>query len=464
MREVDFKIFSKLIQDVWFKSFPEMEFREPIDSYENKLLQIADKIEELTIDKVQKEGYPITTRSLRSYTNAALKEKYNEINPSSKIKDILSRYVLNISKLTGKDLFQWDEKKEYQLDKYWKQYQQKNFTPPLSHIPKPTEEYMLQEDEKGDNNLEKNQEPPQQKGSSVPAKKKFLRRTILPALLVFLAIILISYFRFQNASKADIDIDFTTSFKNIYTPEELLNTGWKVLDPDIAYIREGLKNANGKGLQLYTLPGDYWITDTMRRFIRNTFVLAIPHGDFKAEVSLSMSDFNNINCSHQQAGIILLNDTGNLANSLRYTAVRGLPGTAPHFQEIYSKAKPEKNEWGQNINGILSSKAFPDVDDSIQDINPEKLHEVALQIIKYHGHFIFRFKVGGNDRPFYPAFVNQFYFEPKFICLAAFQGQVNHREKLTICDNIPVIFSDFRISPNDKDDKILLDELLKKYQ
>ena len=39
---------------------------------------------------------------------------------------------------------------------------------------------------------------------------------------------------------------------------------------------------------------------------------------------------------------------------------------------------------------------------------------------------------------------------------------MNRREKLSLCDNIPIIFSDFHLSPNDKDDKIFLDDLLKK--
>ena len=37
--------------------------------------------------------------------------------------------------------------------KYWKQYQQKNFPAPLSHIPNLTEENLLQEDEKEESNL-----------------------------------------------------------------------------------------------------------------------------------------------------------------------------------------------------------------------------------------------------------------------------------------------------------------------
>ena len=97
---------------------------------------------------------------------------------------------------------------------------------------------------------------------------------------------------------------------------------------------------------------------------------------------------------------------------------------------------------------IISSKVFPNDNDSAHDIKPEKLNEVSLQIIKYHGYFICRFKVGGNDRPFLRAFVDKFNFEPNFICLAAFQGQVNHREKVIVCDAIPVIFSDFHISPH----------------
>lgn len=461
MKEDDFKIFSRLIQDVWFKSFPEMELKEPIVSYENKLLQIADKIEELTIDKVQKEGYPITTRSLRSYTDAVLKDKYNGINPSSRIKEILSRYVLSIPKLTGKDLLQWDEKKEYKLEKYWKQYQQENFATAFINIPESTKENLLQEDEKNENNLEKYHEESLQESSSVLIKNKLTRRTIFSVVLIFFALISVCYFAFQNVSKDDIGINFTTSFKNIYTPGELFNTGWKVLDPDTNYIHEGLKNANGKGLQLYTLLGDYWVTDTMRRFIKNTFVLAIPQGDFKAEVSLSMSDYSDFKCSHQQAGIILLNDTTNLANNIRFTVIKDSPNTSLRLSEVYSKAKPEKNKWEQNLNEI-SQKEFPNSSDSAKDVRLKKLYEVSLQIVKYHGYFIFRFKAGGNDRPFFPAFVSQFNFEPKFICLAAFQGQVNDREKLTVCDTIPIIFSDFHISANDKDDKILLDALLKK--
>ena len=422
MKEADFKIFSRLIQDVWLKSFPEMEFKEPINSYENKLLQIADNIEELTIDKVQKEQYPISTRSLRSYTNAVLKGEYIESTPSSRIKEILSRYVLNISKLTGKDLSQWDEKKEYRLEKYWKQYQ-KNFSASPVNIPKPTTEDLLNKDEKGENNSENTLEQSQQKSTSISVKNKFVRRATLPVSLILLAITLISYFAFEKTSKEDIAANFTTSFKNIHTPEQLLNTGWKILDRDDNYIREGIKNSNGKGLQLYTLPGDYWITDTMKRFIKNTFVLAIQRGDFKADATLSMSDFADLRCPHQQAGLILLNDTNNLANNIRFSVEKG-KSLFPHFTLIYSKAKPEKNRWNQNLNNILSQKWFPDPIDSNIDVTPAKFTDVGLKIIKYRGYFIFQVKVGGNDRAFHTAFIQQFDFEPKFICLAAYQGQL----------------------------------------
>ena len=166
-------------------------------------------------------------------------------------------------------------------------------------------------------------------------KKKFVRRAILPVLLILLAVILVSYFTVQRESKKTSILILQQALKIFTPPKQLLNTGWRILDGDYNYIREGIKNSSGKGLQLFTLPGNYWVMDTMRRFIKNTFVLAMPQEDFKAEVSLAMSDFADLNCPHQQAGIILLNDTGNLANNIRFSVEKGCAFCSTFYRNIF---------------------------------------------------------------------------------------------------------------------------------
>jgi hypothetical protein len=260
------------------------------------------------------------------------------------------------------------------------------------------------------------------------------RRRVLWAGSVFLllALIIIGLTFFFRSRGSDF---FTENFHSV-REDSLAARGWLVKAKDTSYWNR--RGENSGCLTLFTLKGDNWPDPVQVPFIRNLVLRRIPCDHFILEVHLK----NFIPRQNwQQAGILLLEDTGFAGKSIRISlAYNDYTGGSPQFRIILIQAitslgngfgKPEEIAHIPLFNVDSLDKA---------PILSRNLENSALRIEKEGRKFRFLYANGVLENSSFKEMVShEFEMEPRYVGLFALKGFVED------ADNIPVCFKFFSL-------------------
>jgi hypothetical protein len=261
MNNLDFSVFASLFREVCLKCFNH-PLEDPLTETESKLLY--NRIFEQT-------GLMIGWKSLKNYSFFVLAEPGKQENPSTATLDTLARYVLNAPYTT-----EAERKEKEPHHPYWYRYM---------------EEFLRRE-------------------PGAPPERRVGSRKWIGASVVFVVlaagIIILTWFHRSGSHP-----HFTSDFHSVHE-DSLKADGWFVRTKDSVYwSRRGERPGF---LTLFTLKGDNWPDSMERPLIRNLLLHAIPCDCWTLEIHLK--DFIPRE-NWQQAGILLLEDTGLAGKSLR---------------------------------------------------------------------------------------------------------------------------------------------------
>jgi hypothetical protein len=383
MNEADFNVFDTLFREACHKCFGH-PLAEPLTETESRLMYARI---------LEDTGLVIGWKSIKNYSlflssPAVAKPE----NPSVATLDTLSRYVMGAPYMT-----ELERKKEAGYYPYWYQYKAR---------------WILRcgtpaEGERGRKKVQK----------WLWFWKAFWWRVILSCVLAAIVIVVVLMVVTLRAP----GVGFADNFREVST-DSLYRRGWWVEAPDTTYwSRRGERAAC---LTLYTLRGDNWPDSVNRPRIRNLLLHRIDCDCWTMEVHLK--DFIPAQ-NWQQAGILLLEDTGLSGASMRisiafndYNGVYPRSGTVV-LQGIASRgtreAKPE--EFAHFV--ILQT-------DSVR--SRPNLYQVlahsALRIEK-QGHLFRILYADGiaETTSFKEVASYEFTFQPRYVGLFALRGYVD---------------------------------------
>jgi hypothetical protein len=388
MNNLDSLAFTALFRDAYEKCFG-YPLKEPLSETESKLF--FNKLYDTT-------GLVVGWKSLKNYSSFILdNSQIKTENPSIATLDSLARYVGNAPYSSE------TERKEKE-----------------SHFP-----YWFGYKEKFHRSLQKNQ---------APGKKNGLKPVFL-ATAFFLIIALILLVRNYNHPVPD---PFTDDFRDLRMVS-LADRGWFVQSPDSVYWNRRTEKPGM--LTLFTLRGDNWPNAKEKIGIPNLILRTIKADCFEAEVHFTgfYPDQN-----WQQAGILLLEDTGLSGRSIRLSlAYNDFFGGYTKPKEIIIQAV---SFFGKNY-GEPEEIAHQPVlyIDSLRQ-NPgliQNIKNISLKIEKEGKKFRLLFAGGSVSNPaFKEVTTHEFDIHPRYIGIFAMKGFVDSAA------NIPVSFTFFRLKEN----------------
>ena len=389
MNDLDAAAFTQLFKDAYKKCFG-YPLQAAVTETESKLLsnQVLDET-----------GLVIGFKSVKNYSAFIFNsEAAKPENPSISTLDTLSRFVLNAPYTD-----EAQRKKKESHYPFWFEYKDKFYR-------------------------SLNPEPPAQ-----PIKKKPIK--LLVALSAFALILLIwAGILFFTGPKSYAT--FTDNFHNI-NADSLAAKGWLVNSIDTAcWAKRGQTPGS---LTLFTLPGDNWPDSAHKPGINNLLLRSINEDCFTAEVHLQKFIPHQ---NWQQAGILLMEDTGFYAKSMRLTiAYNDFFGGLPKNRQIIIQAITSLGSSFSKPEEIAHTTLF-----NLDTLNatPALMHNLdhcALRIEK-HGKKFRLLYAGGilANGAFKEIASQEFDMQPRYIGLFAFKGFVNDAETM------PVTFTFFRLT------------------
>jgi hypothetical protein len=374
MNEVDFNVFDSLFREACLKCFGH-SMGEPLTETESRLMyaRIFDDT-----------GLVIGWKSIKNYSLFVLSpEGAKSENPSVATLDTLSRYVTGAPYTTEPE-----RKKEAGHYPYWYEYKARwmgRAAPPAAVRPE-------------------------------PRKRRYFWGMLLGFVLAGVVVVVGA-----GLLRKRPDVGFADHFRNVLA-DSLYQRGWWVQAPDSSYWR---RRGEVPGcLTLYTLRGDIWPDSANRPMIRNLLVHRIDCDCWTLEVHLK--DFIPTR-NWQQAGILLMEDTGFGGASLRVSiAFNDYNGVYPRsgtilVQGVASRGKREDKpeEFAHVI--LLQT-------DSLN--RRPTLHQVlahsALRIEKQGYLFRILYADGiAENTSFKEVSSHEFSFQPRYVGLFALRGNVD---------------------------------------
>jgi len=390
MNDLDAAAFIQLFKDAYEKCFGH-PIQASITETESKLLsnQLLDET-----------GLVIGFKSIKNYSAYVFNSSTAKPeNPSISTLDTLSRYVLNAPYTD-----EVQRKKNESHYPYWFVYKDK-FHKRLNRPEKQTE---------------------------TPKKKITNRAVVLTASGL---IIILSATAFLMLRPPQYAI-FTDSFLSLHA-DSIAQKGWFVKSIDTAYRNRRGENAGG--LTLFTLKGDNWSDSGHTPIINNLLLRQITDECFTAEVHLQKFIPHQ---NWQQAGLILLEDTGFKGKSMRLSiAYNDFFGGFPKNRQIIVQAITTLGNSFSKPEEIAHTTLFNLDSLTVKPGLINNLDYCALRIEK-HGNKIRLLYAGGilENTAFKEIVSQEFDMMPKYIGLFAIKGFVDDAEAM------PVKFTFFRLT------------------
>jgi hypothetical protein len=385
MNDLEASAFEALFREAYQKCFGH-PIANPLSETESKLFsnEILDKT-----------GLVIGAKSLKNYSSYVLNTPDSkEENPSVATLDTLARYVINAPYT---DEVQRKDKESH--FPYWFRYKDQFY-----------------------------------RTNHKPNRKKWLFPfTVSFVVLIGLAFIIIVFIFPPKPVFKPITDDFRS-----VNEDSLAKRGWFVQLKDTVYWKR--RGERPGHVTLFTLKGDNWPDSVIVPGIRNLLVRKIRGDCFTAEVRLS--DFIPQQ-NWQQAGILLLEDTGFVGKSIRLSIVYNdfFGGFAKKpeiiLQAITFQGKGSKPE-------EIGNKVLFTLDSTGSDIVINNLKKTAFRIEKQGKKFRFLYTTAPVENyAFKEALSQEFAISPKYIALFALRGPVDNAAA------VPAAFSYFSFVPEE---------------
>ncbi len=368
MNDLDAAAFTQLFKDAYEKCFG-YPLNAPVTETESKLLsnQVLDET-----------GLVIGFKSVKNYSayifnSSAAKQE----NPSISTLDTLSRYVLN-APLTDEA----KRKKNESHYPYWFAYKEK---------------------------FHRASAPP-----ATPAKTTANWKVVSSVVVIVIIALSLAIYFFRVPKKTFFSDNFNTT-----DTDSLAKRGWFVKWMDTAYWNRRGENAGC--LTLFTLKGDNWPDSGHQPGIKNLLLRKVEDDCFTAEMHLQKFIPQQ---NWQQAGLILMEDTGFTGKSIRLTiAYNDYYGPYPKTKQVIVQAITSLGKgFGKPEEIAHSVIAYPD---SITK-NPAFLTDMenaALRMEKHGTTFRLLYAGGKMANSAFREVVSQaFDMQPKYIGLFALRG------------------------------------------
>jgi hypothetical protein len=368
MKDPDFNVFDTLFREACLKCFGH-PLTEPLTETESKLMyaRILDDI-----------GLVIGWKSIKNYSlfvssPAGAKPE----NPSVATLDTLARYVMGAPYTTEPV-----RKKEAGHYPYWYDYKAKWV-------------------ERGTT------------AGSKPGRKTARVWLVVAAVVIVVAVVVLMW---RGSGSG-----FAERFQDV-SADSLRSRGWWVESPDTFFWK---KRGETPGcLTLYTLRGDYWPDSVNRPMIRNLLLHRIDCDCWTGEVHLK--DFVPAQ-NWQQAGILLMEDTGFTGKSMRVSiAYNDYNGVYPRSGTILVQAissRGTKEDKPEEFAHLILLQT-----DSLRT-QPQlyrTLTHAALRIEKQGDRFRILYADGiAETTSFKEVASYQFDFQPRYVGLFALRGYVD---------------------------------------
>ncbi|HWK04294.1 MAG TPA: hypothetical protein VNS58_11715 [Puia sp.] len=403
MNSQDFLAFVELFKEACLKCYG-YPLKNSLTETESKLLY--NQVFEYT-------GLTVGWKSLKNYSFFILSDPPGkQENPSVSTLDTLARYVLDAPYTT-----ETERKKKEGHYPYWYRYREQFYRSGTGR-------------EVGDAGAAVTN---RSEGGNGPAGTKSRRRTLWAgSVFILLALVIIGLtFFFRSGASGS----FTENFHSV-REDSLEARGWLVKAKDTGYWSR--RGEMPGCLTLFTLRGDNWPDPVQAPFIRNLVLRKIPCDHFTLEIHLK----NFIPRQNwQQAGILLLEDTGLTGKSIRISlAYNDYTGGYPKYRSILIQAI---TSLGNGFDKPEEIAHFPLFNVDSLDKSPilyRNLENSAIRIEKEGNRFRLLYANGSLKNTSFKEIVShEFGMRPRYVGLFALKGFVEE------ADNMPVCFTFFSL-------------------
>jgi hypothetical protein len=374
MNEVDFNVFDTLFREACLKCFGH-PIMEPLTETESRLMyaRIFDDT-----------GLVIGWKSIKNYSQFVLSPAAGKPeNPSVATLDTLSRYVAGAPYTTEPE-----RKKVPGHYPYWYEYKAKwmgRGVPPAEDRPE-------------------------------RRKRRFFGGVVLGCVLAGTVVVVgVSLLR------RGPDVGFADHFRDV-SADSLERQGWWVKSPDSSYWNR--RGETPGCLTLYTLRGDYWPDSVNRPGIRNLLIHRIDCDCWTLEVHLK--DFIPAQ-NWQQAGILLMEDTGFRGASMRVSiAYNDYNGMFPRSGTILVQAISSRGTSEDKPEEFAHLLLFQTDSLRIHPLLSRHLATPALRIEKRGDRFRILYADGIAEHTSFKEITSQeFSLQPRYVGLFALRGYVD---------------------------------------
>lgn len=350
---------------------------------------------------IDKTGLIIGFKSIKNYSAYVLDETNTRSeNPSIATLDTLARYVLDapytneVKRKSGESHYP-----------YWFAYKDK----------------LVRKEDKLETAAEK--------ASLKPGKK--VQALAIPAVIVLILLVTLWAYT-RHTSRAT----FTDNFTNT-SPDSLAANNWFVMNIDSAYWNK--RNDTHGALALFTLKGDNWPDSIHLQGIKNLLVRRLDGDCFTAEVHLEKFLPHQ---NWQQAGILLMEDTGFTGKSMRLSlAYNDYNGGLPPSRQVIIQAITSLGNNFTKPEEIAHTTLFY-LDSMVK--TPALAHNLdhsGLRIEKQDNNYRMLYADGIIENSAFKEIVSrQFDMQPRYIAIFALKGFVDSTE------NMPAKFTYFKLN------------------
>jgi len=249
-----------------------------------------------------------------------------------------------------------------------------------------------------------------------PVKRK--GKKLVPSLIVIAIVVVVSVVVFRSGGTK------TESFADDFTSVEkdtLIQHGWFVKSTDEGYWKK--RNEHPGQLTLYTLRGDNWPDPSNKPDIKNLLVRSISSECFTAEVHLSEFIPSE---NWQQAGLLLLEDTGFLGKSIRVSILyNDFYGGFPRSKDIVVQAITAGGKGLDKPEEITHQLVFK-LDPANEILVKQNLRHSALRIEKRGKKFRILYANGSMANSAFKEIIDrEIDISPRYIALFAIKGFVD---------------------------------------
>jgi hypothetical protein len=382
MDSLDLLAFIDLFKEACLKCFG-TPLKDPLSEAESK--QLYNRIFEQT-------GLIVGWKSIKNYSFfVAEPSPGKQENPSVATLDTLSRFVLDAPYST-----ETDRKKNEDHYPYCFRYKER---------------------------FHRNEKPGQAAVPAVQPKKRVPFRVVIPAIfLILLTAVLTGILRGRGTEH------FSDQFGSV-DPDSLASRGWFLKEEDPGYWRR--RGEYPGAISLFTLKGDNWPDTGQTMLIKNLLLHKIPCDCFVLE--LHMRAFVPTQ-NWQQAGLLLLEDTGLLRKSIRISlAYNDYAGGLPKNREIIIQAITSLGNSSDKPEEIAHIPLYNVDSLNRNPLLVKNLDNSALRVEKHGEQFRFLYSTGVSaNSSFKEIATHEFSMTPRYAGLFALKGFVEQANELPV--------------------------------